>query len=313
MEQKILSPEHLAKSDPTGTINLEAPDEVERAIRAILDGLPGGCSDPDLLKRAIADLVRAYSGTYPGLLRCDTLYHDLRHALETGLTMARLIDGQARQNTDGKAYKASINTAQALLGILLALYHDIGLLRREDEGHIHGASLTPIHEERSIEFMRGYLAGTSLGAYDELTQAIMPTKLAFKIPDDWAPTLRCMGSMIASADLLSQMSDRGYLEKCRDFLFVEFSLIGIAGKEDSPYPDKETLLAKTPDFYNNFISKRLEDDFGNVRSYIKNHFGGTDPYEEAIHRNLDYLATILNKQDFGLLRRSPRLFVPDAE
>lgn len=309
MDQNALLPDTLAQCDPTGSVDLEDPREVEAVIRAILDALPGGCYDPGLLTRAIDDLARAYSGSYPGLLRCDTLYHDLRHALETGLTMARLIDGQARQDKDDKA---SVNGPQALLGVLLALYHDIGLLRRNDEGHLWGASLTPIHEERGVEFMRGYLAGTSLAPYVDLAEAIMPTKLVFTMPTDWSPTLRCMGSMVATADLLSQMSDRYYLEKCRDFLFAEFGAIGLSGTAGSAYPDKETLLAKTPGFYTNFISKRLETEFGDVRRFMAIHFGGVSPYDEAILRNLDYLEGILSTQDFAALRREPRVFVPDV-
>ncbi len=308
MKQNTILPDPLAQCDPTGSVDLENPGEVLAVIRAILDGLPGGCHDADLLTRAIDDLVCCYSGGYPGLLRCDTLYHDLRHALESGLTMARLIDGQSRQD---KHDTDSISGAQALLGVLLALYHDIGLLRRTGEEGIWGASLTPIHEERGVEFMRDYLADTSLASHVDLAEAIMPTKLAFTMPADWPPTLRRMGSMVATADLLSQMSDRCYLEKCRDYLFAEFSAIGLAGTADSTYPDKETLLAKTPGFYTNFISKRLDQEYGNVRRFMAVHFGGANPYDEAIHRNLDYLADVLSRQDFGALRRQPHVFVPD--
>lgn len=307
MKENTIHPVPLAQSDPTGSVDLEDPVEVGGIIRAILEGLPGGCPDPDLLVRAIDDLVRAYAGTYPGLLRCDTLYHDLRHALETGLTMARLIDGQARIDGDGKA---TIDGQQALLGVLLALYHDIGLLRRDDEARIWGASLTPVHEERGVEFMRGYLPNTSLAPLTDLAEAIMPTKLIFKIPPDWSPTLRCMGSMVATADLVSQMSDRCYIEKCRDFLFKEFGAIGLSGTAGSAYPTKEALLAKTPGFYSNFISKRLDEDFGNVRRFLGVHFDGVNPYDEAIHRNLGYLAEVLSSHDFGRLRREPRVFVP---
>lgn len=309
MKENAIRPVPLAQSDPTGSVDLEDPLEVGGVIRAILEGLPGGCPDPELLGRSIDDLVRAFSGTYPGLLRCDTLYHDLRHALETGLTMARLIDGQARISNDDKA---PVNGAQALLGVLLALYHDIGMLRRDDEAHIWGASLTPVHEERGVAFMRSYLANTSLAPLADLAESIMPTKLIFKIPQEWSPTQRCMGSMIATADLVSQMSDRCYIEKCRDFLFKEFGAIGLSGTSDSAYPTKEALLAKTPGFYTNFISKRLDEDFGNVRRFLGVHFDGVNLYDEAIHRNLAYLAEVLSARDFGRLRREPKVFVPAA-
>jgi hypothetical protein len=300
----------LSQRDPTGSIDLESPREVEAAICAILDRMPGGCSDTGLLTRAINDLVRAFRGDYPGLLRCDTLYHDLRHALETGLTMARLLDGESR--TARAEGEPRIDPSHALLGIILALYHDIGLLRRSHEADLWGASLTPVHEERGVEFLRDYLAGTSLAGLTDKAELIMPTKLIYKIPADWPALHRKLGAMIATADLLSQMSDRCYLEKCRDFLFLEFSAIGLAGTADTPYPDRETLLQKTPGFCSDFIFKRLEDDFGNVRRFINDHFDGVDPYGDAIQRNLAYLCDILAKDDYGLLRRHPRVFVPAA-
>jgi hypothetical protein len=299
--------DRLAQCDPTGTVDLESPRDVEGAVRYLLEGLPGGCHDGALLTRAVDDLARAYGGDYPGLLRCDTLYHDLRHALEAGLTMARMLDGYARSPATDTI---PIDPAHALLGVLLAFYHDIGLLRRTDEADICGASLTPIHEERGVEFMRRYLAGTSLAALADKAVCIMPTKLLFRFPADWPAFDRQLGSMIATSDLLSQMSDRCYIEKCRDFLFLEFSAIGLAGAAGTAYPDRETLLAKTPGFYNDFISRRLDEEFLNVRRYIAVHFDGVNPYDAAIRRNLDYLSGILGSQDFSQLRRHPRVFVP---
>jgi hypothetical protein len=302
----------LSQRDPTGSVDLESPRAVEAAIRGILDGMPGGCPDRELLTRAIDDLVAAFRGEYPGLLRCDTLYHDLRHALETGLTMARLLAGEARNGQDGYGDQPRIDREHALLGIILALYHDIGLLRRSHESDIWGAALTPVHEERGVEFLQDYLADTSLAALAGKAELIMPTKLIFKMPVEWPALDRKLASMIATADLLSQMSDRCYLEKCRDFLFLEFSAIGLAGTADSPYPDRETLLQKTPGFCTNFVFRRLDDEFGNVRRYLHDHFDGADPYNDAIQRNLDYLGKVLANADYAQLRRHPKVFVPGA-
>ena len=302
--------EIAAIHDPTGTVDLSSPRAVEAAIRGLLDGLPGGCADCALLTRAIDDLVSAYRGDYPGLLRCDTLYHDLRHALETGVTMARLLDGASRSAADGSVI--AVDREHALLGVILALYHDIGMLRRDGEEHLWGASLTPIHEERGVEFLRRYLGDTLLAPLAAKAELIMPTKLIYQIPADWPALHRQLAGMIATADLLSQMSDRFYIEKCRDFLFLEFSAIGLAGSSSTAYPDRETLLAKTPGFYTGFIAKRLDEDFGNVRRFINRHFDGANPYDEAIERNLAYLGNILANDDYAMLRRHPKVFVPTA-
>ena len=295
-------------TDPTGDVHLADPAMVEKAIKAILDPIYGKNYDSVLLSIAIEDLVHAYRGDYPGLLRCDTLYHDLRHALETGLTTARLLDGHAKFLAPGHEAEF-IDGEHALLAVLLALFHDIGLQRRESEAHLWGPVLIPVHEERGVEFMQRYLSQTTLAAFADKSILIMATKLVFKIPDTWSAFDRKLASMVASADLLSQLSDRCYLEKCRDFLFVEFSAIGIAGKTDSPYPDRETLLAKTPDFFTGIVHQRLEKEYQGVHRLIEVHTGGSNPWEESIKRNLEYLEETLSSKDFSRLHRHPITFI----
>jgi len=293
--------------DPTGEVDLEDTAAVEQAINEILDRSYGGGYDAALLARGIADVIRAYRGEYPGLLRCDTLYHDLRHALETGLTTARLLDGYAKAN--GTETPGRVDGEHALLAVLLALFHDVGLLRRETEEQLWGPVLIPIHEERGVEFMKEYLSDTSLAHLAELARLIMPTKLTFHMPDDWTGEDRLLASMVASADLLSQCADRCYLEKCRDFLFEEFSAFGLAGKPDSPYPDRETLLAKTPAFFSGLFRQRLDDEFGSVHRLLQVHTGDGNPWMDAIDRTLEYLETLLPNKDFSRLRRRPERFV----
>lgn len=300
-------PRRPAATDPTGEVDLEDTTAVRQAIKANLDRSYGGGYDAALLEQATADLVRAYRGEYPGLQPCDTLYHDLRHALETGLTAARLLDGLAK-DPDGAA-GAPISGSRALLTVLLALYHDIGLLRREDEAHLWGPVLIPIHEERGVEFMQGYLATTGLAPEAGLARLIMPTKLTFYMPQDWTREERVLGSAIATADLLSQCADRCYLEKCRDFLFDEFAAFGLAGKPESPYPDRETLLAKTPAFVSGFVRERLDKEFGGIYRMLELHTGEGNPWMEAIDRSLEHLESVLNDRDFSRLRRRPTRFV----
>ncbi len=116
---------------------------------------------------------------------------------------------------------------------------------------------------------------------------------------------RTLASMVATADLVAQLSDRYYLEKCRDFLFLEFSAFGLAGKPDSPYPDSQTLLEKTPAFVEGFLYKRLDEDFQGVRRYLRVHMAGADPWEEAIRDNVSYLKTLLASNELDRLRRRP--------
>jgi len=297
----------LKEHDPTGEVNLRDPAEVGAAIKEMLDLRYGREYDAGLLQQALADLTTAYRGGYPDLMRCDTQYHDLRHALETGLTMARMIDGDFHLAAAG-GY-APIGADRALLGIVLALFHDVGLLRHGNEAGLQGAELLPVHEERGVEFLVPYLSLTSLTAIAEKAELIMPTKLIFRIPPDWPQPDKKLASMIATADLLSQMADRCYLEKCRDFLYLEFMAIGLAGKPDSPYPSPAILLQKTPTFYTGFVRDRLEHEFAGVHRLIDAHFGGTNPYQMAIQRHLDYLSRLLAAENLSALRRQPSAFV----
>jgi len=298
---------HSHQLDPTGEVNLEDPVAIGNAIRSILDGLYGNYYDSNLLAEAMRDVIAAYRGNYPGLLRCDMLYHDLRHALETGLTTARLLDGHAKSLPYGSAEQ--IDGTQAVLCIVLALFHDIGLLRRDTEAHLFGAVLIPIHEERGVEFMRDYLAHTRLGVHAAKARLIMATKLVFSMPDTWGWQDRRLASLIATADLLSQFSDRCYLEKCRDFLFVEFSAFGLAGNADSLYPDRETLLEKTPAFFHGIFRQRVDEEFGAVYRLLELHTGRGNPWEESIQRNLGFLEdNILPSKELSCLRRQPHAF-----
>ena len=303
MSHPVQSAERRSQFDPTGEVDLEDWGAVETVVRAILDRHYAGNYDVPLLGSAMAGVLRAHRGEYPGLLRSDTLYHDLRHSLESALTMARLLDGYAASHFPGGP--AGIDADHALLGILLALFHDIGLLRRDSEAHLWGPALTPIHEERGVEFMQGYLPKTTLGALVGESKLIMATKLVFKIPDSWTMGERTLASMVATADLVTQLSDRCYLEKCRDFLFLEFSAFGLAGKPDSPYPDSRTLMEKTPAFIEGFLYKRLDEDFQGVRRYLRAHMAGADPWKEAIQKNVTYLKTLLENNDLDRLRRNP--------
>jgi hypothetical protein len=290
--------------DPTRTVDLKDPDAVLTAIDALLSRRFGQDYGRPLLERAINDVAQAFRGDYPGLLRCDTLYHDLRHALDSGLAMARLLDGQTLSTAPESP--EHIDREHALLGVVLALFHDIGLLRRTDEAHMQGAQLTPIHEARGVEFMRDYLGRTVLAHLAEKSELIMVTRLVWHMPADLVPLDRAISCLLGTADIMSQLADRCYLEKCRDFLFVEFSAIGLAGAPGLPYPDPETLLKNTPGFYSGLLRDRIHNEYTDADRYMKVHFGGECPYEASIKRNLSFLEELLATEQLPRLQRVPQ-------
>lgn len=290
--------------DPTHTVDLKDPQAVLQAIDSLLQRRFGLGYGRPLLEQAISDLTRAFRGEYPGLLRCDTFYHDLRHALDSGLAMARLLDGFA--TCTAQSAPEFIDAGHTLLGVLLALYHDIGMLRRNDEAHMQGAQLTPIHEARGVEFMRDYLKRTALAQLAGKAELIMVTRLTWHMPADMPPLERAVSCLLGTADIMSQLADRCYLEKCRDFLFVEFSALGLAGSPGLPYPDPETLLKNTPSFYTGLLRERIRSEYGAADRYMRVHFAGTCPYAGAIKRNFDYLEGLLAIDDLSRLQRMPQ-------
>ncbi|HMD73750.1 MAG TPA: hypothetical protein VKG05_07825, partial [Steroidobacteraceae bacterium] len=130
---------------------------------------------------------------------------------------------------------------------------------------------------------------------------------------------RKLGTLIGTADLIAQMADRCYLEKCRDRLYPEFVLGGIAAAAGSDgalqvkYSSGVDLLRQTPQFVRDTRVRRLEGEFEHAYRYIEPLFDGKNPYIEAIDRNLGYLNRVLRTERWPMLRRNPPLFtaVPD--
>jgi len=295
-------------NDVTDTVNLCDSNAVASAVCAI-----GERRYPDFDERPIrqgfADMEHACAGNFPGLLACDTPYHDLCHFFDAALLMARLIDGYEMRETTDEPLRAE----QFSVAILLALFHDVGLLRRENEGHLQGAQLMRDEELRSVEFMRGYLQHGVLASYCEQAALILVTDITrpaseslHGLPENLVP----IGQMLGTADLLSQLSGRYYLENCRDALYSELVTAGsdqtvsANGKVQVLFESPHDLLRKTPAFYQNIVKQRLDHDFSEIYRHLTSHFGGDDPYMRGVHRNLAYLDQLISSNDFSGLRRS---------
>jgi hypothetical protein len=125
---------------------------------------------------------------------------------------------------------------------------------------------------------------------------------------------RRVGHLLGTADMLAQMSDRCYLEKCRDRLYPEFVLGGVAMKRDGggglkvQYGSGLDVLRQTPEFFQYTLRTRLDGEFGSAYRYLEALYGGSNPYMAAIERNLAYLKQVLDSGNWGLLRRTPPVF-----
>jgi len=262
---------------------------------------------PSGVLRVFADAGRMYRGEFRGYHACETDYHDVQHILEVTLAMARLMDGCARSSGP-----EVISEQLFLVGTVAALLHDIGYLRRVgDTEKRHGAEYTRTHVGRGAAFLGWYLPEVGLPELAQPAQRIIHFT-GYEIPVssiEVEPEYRMLGNLLGSADILAQMADRCYLEKCRDRLYPEFVLGGIArqvderGEEKVVFASPEDLIFKTPGFFSG-ANKRLEQDLCGVHRYVASHFKGDNLYFTAARKNIDYARQIAASRDVSRLRRS---------
>ena len=265
---------------------------------------------PEVLTRAFADLTRLYQGKYPGYVGCDTLYHDTQHVLDVTLAMARLMNGYERTSHGTEQFGERLFR----LGIITALFHDCGYIRhKKDTRHRNGAEYTLRHVSRGARFLEQYLPKVGMPDLAGVAaQLVHFTGYEIPVQQINVPSLvfRLLGNLLGSADIIAQMADRCYLEKCRERLYPEFVLGGIArrrngdGSEEVVFESADDLVMKTPDFHL-VASKRLDESLGGAYRYVQRHFGGQNLYLEEMDRNLRFAKTVAKKRDVSLLRRRP--------
>ena len=292
--------------DVTNQVRVSHPGDVARAVSAILESLYPN-SNLASLHPAFEIFAQLYSGQLRGYVGCDTWYHDAQHSLDCALAFARLLDGHERSVPESER----LGPRRGLLGVIIALFHDAGYIRRDQDAAANGAEFTLNHVSRSGEFLAQVLPGLGFQDSVALTRQLVHftgyevalDNIRVSVPKD-----RLLGFMVGTADILAQTSDRCYLEKCRDYLFREFEICGVAGQlagADSPYPDAPTLLRKTPEFNRSMWKERLDGYFGSVHRFMKAHFGGRDPYQSQISEHLDRVAKLSRNNQLHKLSRRP--------
>lgn len=297
--------------DITNRIQTTDPKSVEDEIIRLFRLLYPDAGHASI-SRAFSDMGKLYRGDYPGYRACDTGYHDLQHVMDVTLAMARLMDGCERAGGDAPPLGARLFQ----LGVITALFHDMGYLRTSDDTVApNGAFYTMNHVSRGAEFLRQYLPTLGESDYAEAGAELIhftgfEKRVAEILIED--PVLRLLGSLLGSADIIAQMSDRCYLEKCRDRLYPEFVAGGIAEKRDIAgnrkvlYSSGEDLVFKTPAFFATAV-ERLETDLGGVYNYAATHFGGFNLYIHAASKNVGFASQIGTNVNSALRRTPPEL------
>ncbi len=290
-------PAPLRILDVTDTVSLADAASVQSEVEDILaESFGADRVERGALAAGFELVDRLFAGREPGYLACDMPFHDLRHSLDTALVTARLVAG-CRRAESGAA--GALRSEMAVLGVLLALLHDVGYLRRETEAALVGPELMPDHEARSADFAAGWLRETALAGYAALATLILATRLGGDCERLFAgrdAAAVALGQILGSADLLSQIADRLYVERCYYHLYPELVLAGLDrrrlpdGREELLYRDAFDLIGKTRGFCEHVMAERLRGSFGQVAHGLSTYFAGADPYALAIAGNLDRLA-----------------------
>lgn len=315
----LMSQDRRNDYDVTNTVQVSSPGAVRDAVHELY-----AQTYPDVpfdkLWLAFHDFERLFRGSYPGYFGCDTTYHDMQHSLDMTLALVRLIVGYERSS--GPADQLGAERTQ--MAIITSLFHDAGYIRHRerDKEFLNGAEFTLQHVSRSADFLRRYLPSLGMGDYAAVSSMIVHfTGYELDLDeielDD--PRDAVCGHLIGTADLIAQMADRCYLEKCRDRLYKEFVIGGVAIENATPgeyavnYESGIDLLKKTPGFYQQVTRDRLQNTFNRAYRYMEVLYDGENPYTQAIKKNIEHLVRILREDDWRLLRRNPPCFVSGEE
>jgi len=302
--------------DVTNSVQVSSTASVTAAVRELFAaGWPG---EPfNRVGIAFEEFDRLFGGRMPGYHGVDTVYHDRQHSLDMTLAMARLMVG----------YEGSVDAHQrfgaerAAMALVTSLFHDAGYIREFDDlQHRNGAEFTLYHVTRSARFLARFLPTVGMEVWVPISTRIVHfTGYEIKLSQIQLADSRDrkLGHLLGTADLIAQMADRCYLEKCRDRLYPEFVLGGIAAAPGSDgalqvrYSSGLDLLRQTPRFVRETRAQRLEGEFEHAYRYVEPLFGGKNPYLEAIDRNMEYLHRILRAERWRMLRRNPPLFTSE--
>jgi hypothetical protein len=276
--QNVTSPERAS---------LDNPGDVMREVKNIILLLYNKF-DFNKFEQVFNDVLKLFSGNYPGYRGCNTFYHDFSHTMDCLLVTAKLIHGAG---LNGIAFThRDVN-----LGLISALMHDTGYIQAEEDNTGTGAKYTVSHIERSIEFMKKYFHDHAFPSeyLPICSDFLRCTGLDVKIAEIKFQSREheILGQILGTADLIGQMANENYLEKL-PFLYDEFKEGGVPG-----YSNKFDLLEKTPAFWE-MVKKRLVNELGHVDRYLRDYLRvlwgiNQDLYRQAIDRNIERLQLFL--------------------
>src|ERR1700693_5266905 len=304
--------------DVTNSVQVSSTAAVTAAVRDLFAAAFPGESF-DRVAVSFDEFDKLFTGRMPGYHGVDTVYHDRQHSLDMTFAMAPLLVGHERSVETRMRFGAE----RVVMALVTSLFHDAGYIREfGDRQHRNGAEFTLYHVTSRARFLARFLASIGMENWVPVSTRIVHfTGYEIKLDQIQLtdPRDRKLGHLLGTADLIAQMADRCYLEKCRDRLYPEFVLGGIAaatgrnGALQVRYSSGLDLLRQTPRFARETRALRLEGEFEHAYRYLEVLFDGKNPYMEAIDRNLGFLDRVLRTERWPLLRRNPPLFTSEDD
>ncbi|MEJ2688359.1 MAG: GAF domain-containing protein [Deltaproteobacteria bacterium] len=246
---------------------------------------------PTRLDELIDDVKALYEGNWDTYQQCQVGYHNFGHALDVSLAAGRMIAGWNLQA------KEKIGEELLLSALAAALFHDAGYLKDKNDDEGKGGKFTFSHVPRSMEMAGQYLKSRQ---WPETICRLVPTIISlteFNQPVDLQdkfqqPMAETVARMVATADLIAQMSDVSYMEHIED-LFQEFTeAYEVEGREKlrrrgvKVFGSAKEISEATTSFYRGFVLPRLSQLGGMSRYLIAFYGEDRNPYLESIAANL---------------------------
>ena len=246
-------------------------------------------ADPQFVRQAFSWFAQSFAGRYHDYQAIDVGYHDVEHTMHGTLCLVRLLRGRYRSGA-----QPILDRRMFELGLLAILFHDSGYLKRGPDNNGTGAKYTVDHVERSIAFVekllleRGY-EETDITAIQNMIRCTQANADIHLIRFQ-SETEKIVGMAVGSADLLGQMAASDYVAKLKD-LYVELAestlhiekRSGVGGQ----YTSVEDLMRDTPDFWENYAKRKLENEFQSLYKYLSEPYpDGANTYLERIEANI---------------------------
>ena len=269
----------------------DSPEVLLKEVLEIIDSVSSDF-DKELVSHVSETVAKLYSGQFPGYRACNTGYHDLRHANNTLLAMARLIHGARIKGFE-------FSESELVSGLVAAILHDVGYIPEASDNEGTGAKYKATHEQRSKDFLSRHGRAFSLSTRQiaDGRAIIACTDMELDIPtvSFSSENIGLLGKMLGTGDLLAQLGDPAYLEKL-PLLYKEFEEAGL-----DEYKDELDIIQKAPAFYD-VAEKRLRTSLDSTYRLMELHFEHRwgqrrNVYQEIIDSHKHYLIEVLNIPD----------------